>query len=78
MGKTISVALMCLLVAPMVVNARSAVDKVRTLEVCINGLAFVVVTTTEGSYSGPSVGITQVYVPGESSKRPPQPKICGN
>lgn len=76
MRKTISVALMCLLVAFS--TAANADRKTYIKEVCINGLAYVLVVDANTGYGGPSVAIVQVYVPGEASNRPPQPKTCGN
>lgn len=82
MHKGLNVALMCLLVSSPVfgleINGPSDKKKVKVDEVCIAGLAYVVVATARGYNNAKGVAITQAFKPGEAPNRPPQPKTCGN
>lgn len=62
--KKLLLAVITLLVIPVTGMAS-------TREVCISGLVFVVTDCYHG------IAITQAFVPGKHSTKPPQPKTCG-
>jgi len=51
-------------------------NTVTVKQICVNGYSFVIIVSPEGAHMMRGVSIVQLYIEGQNTHRPPQPKRC--